>query len=99
MESFDDDGDEFNWEMIIEGSVTEFLRIETTPVNGTNGWKLTQCGLIDKVLDTMGLTNCNSNATPTSSDVKPLGKDADGEPSFDEDWNYASVVGMLLYVI
>jgi hypothetical protein len=97
LKSFDDDGDEFNWEMTIEGSVTEFLGIEMTPVNGTNGWKLTQRGLIDKVLDATGLTNCNSNATPTSSDGKPLGKDVDGEP-FDEDWNYASIVGMLLYL-
>lgn len=97
LKSFDDDGDEFNWEMTIEGSVTEFLGIEMTPVNDTNGWKLTQRGLIDKVLDTTGLTDCNSNSTPTSSDGKPLGKDADGEP-FNEEWNYASVVGMLLYL-
>ena len=68
-----------------------------TPVNGTNGWKLTQRGLIDKVLDTTGLTNCNSNLTPTSSTGNPLGKDTDREPC-DEDWNYASVVGMLYYI-
>jgi hypothetical protein len=97
LKSFDDNSDEFNWKMTIEGSVTEFLGIEMTPVNGTNGWKLTQRGLIDKVLDTMGLTSCNSNATPTSSDRKQLGKDADEEPC-NEDWNYASVVGMLLYL-
>jgi hypothetical protein len=96
LNTFDNNGDEFNWEMTIEGSVMEFLGIEMTQVNGTNGWKLTQGGLsIDKVLDTTGLTGCNSNATPSSSDGKPLGKDVDGE-LFDEDWNYASVVGMLL---
>jgi hypothetical protein len=77
LKYFDDDGDEFNWEMTIEGSVMEFLGIEMTPVNGTNGWKLTQRGLIDKVLDTTGLTNCNSNLTPTSSTGNPLGKDTD----------------------
>jgi hypothetical protein len=27
LKSFDDDGDEFNWELTIEGSVTEFLGI------------------------------------------------------------------------
>jgi hypothetical protein len=39
LKSFDDDGDEFNWEMTIEGSVMEFLEIEMTPVNGANRWK------------------------------------------------------------
>ena len=42
LKSFDDDGDEFNWEMTIEGSVSEFLGIQMTPINATNGWKLVQ---------------------------------------------------------
>ena len=43
----------------------------------------------------MGMTHCNPRATPCTID--PLGTDADGT-SFSESWNYASVVGMLMYL-
>ena len=41
------------------------------------------------------LADCNPNWTPAST--TPLGIDPDGEP-MDEDWNYRSIVGMLLYL-
>ena len=37
------------------------------------------------------------NKAVVPADPKPLGKDVDGEP-FDEPWEYASVVGMMLYL-
>ena len=41
------------------------------------------------------MTACKSNRTPASTEA--LGIDPDGEP-MKEDWNYASVVGMLIYL-
>ena len=43
----------------------------------------------------MGMTQCNQRATPWTRDS--LGTYADGL-SFSESWNYASVVGMLMYL-
>ena len=44
----------------------------------------------------MQRTDCKSNWTPYSK--IPLTKDLDGELWDDKEWNYASIVGMLLYV-
>ena len=41
------------------------------------------------------MTQCKTKFTPCTID--PLGTDADGSP-FSESWNYASVVGMLMYL-
>ena len=43
----------------------------------------------------MGLEDSHEKLTP--SEVRPLGKDEDGEPC-SEPWSYASVVGMLMYL-
>ena len=56
---------------------------------------MTQIGLIDKILKTTGMVNCNGKQTPAM--IMPLGTDAEGKV-FQEDWNYASVIGMLLYL-
>ena len=42
------------------------------------------------------MTDGNPNWTPTTQ--VPLGSDPDGEPFNQESFNYASIVGMLLYV-
>jgi hypothetical protein len=85
-------------ELTDEGELHNYLGIEidikgTEP--GERTFHLTQKGLIDKVLDATGMTNCKGNALPAS--LKPLGPDPDGPP-FIEDWNYASVIGMLMYL-
>ena len=89
LESLKDD-----LEMTVEGDVSAYLGIDFERLN--NGQiKLKQYGLIDKVLNATGLQDCNPDKTPASQ--KPLGKDQDGE-DYAEQWSYASVVGMLLYL-
>ena len=56
---------------------------------------MTQEGLIKKVLKTTGMIDCNRKATPAGTAL--LRTDEDGKP-YNEEWNYASVVGMLLYL-
>ncbi len=71
-----------------------FLGVDVEP-NNNGGYTMTQKGLIEKVLKTTELTDSKPQATPAIKE--PLGTDADGDP-FRESWNYAAVVGMLLYL-
>ena len=73
--------------------VSAFLGIQFTRKGDTI--ELLQLGLIDKIIAATGMENANRKKTP--ADPKTLGKDKDGKP-FAESWNYASVVGMLLYL-
>jgi len=81
-------------ELTQEETFDEFLGIKFDRVN-EKSWKMTQTGLIDKILTAAGMTDCNPNTLPTSS--RPLGSDPEGEP-MKEDWNYRGIVGMLLYL-
>ena len=54
-----------------------------------------QKGLIEKVLKTCRMEQCNSKATLAAK--MPLSTNAEGRP-FKEKWKYASVVGMLIYL-
>ena len=56
---------------------------------------LIQAGLIAKVLDTAGMADCNANTLPAT--LERLGPDKDGEP-MNESWEYASIIGMLMYL-
>ena len=56
---------------------------------------LTQTGLIQKVITALGVEDANPKAVP--SPREPLGRDLKGTP-FSGEFNYASVVGMLLYL-
>jgi hypothetical protein len=76
--------------------VTEYLGINFLHLPD-GGWKLTQTGLIDKVLKATGMEDCNTDASLTSPDGKALGADLHGPQALSE-WNYGSVVGMLLYL-
>ena len=77
-----------------EESFAEFLGINfVTHEDGSI--EMTQGGLIKKVLETAGMTNCNPNAVPAFA--APLTKDPEGEP-MDEQWSYREIVGMLLYL-
>ena len=57
--------------------------------------ELQQKGLIEKVLKTLGMETAQTKQTPATQ--VPLRTDANGKP-FNEDWSYASVIGMLLYL-
>jgi hypothetical protein len=70
-----------------------FLGINITEDNGMI--KMTQHGLIKKFLTAIGMENCNAKTTPCST--TPLGSDVDGK-RHDEEWEYASAVGMLMYL-
>jgi hypothetical protein len=59
--------------------------------------KMTQKGLIKKVLASTGMSNCNTWGSPALS--SPLGTDADGPPHHKDSWNFASAVGMLMYLL
>ena len=54
-----------------------------------------QTGLVNKIIEATGMQDANGKSTP--ADPKTLGKDPNGKP-FNEQWGYASVVGMLLYL-
>ena len=85
---------EKGFELTKEGSFSEFLGIKITKLEN-GALELTQKGLIDKILEATGMTDCRPNWLPASSTA--LGPDPDGEP-MNEDWSYPSIVGMLLYL-
>ena len=84
-----------NFELTIEDDANAYLGISVCKDEESKKIHLTQTGLIDKILETTGMKDCNPNATPAL--VTPLGTDLDGAPRQDA-WNYASVIGMLLYL-
>ena len=57
--------------------------------------KFTQKGLIKKLLETTGMTECNGQRTPAT--VNPLPTDAGGD-AFQEPWQCSSVIGMMMYL-
>ena len=77
-----------------EGEVGDFLgiRIEKT---GPRQFKLSQPGLIQKVIKTADMEDCNSTRTPALT--TPLGSDKDGS-DFSDKWSYPTVVGMLMFL-
>ena len=56
---------------------------------------MTQPGLIQKVIEATGMSDCNPNRTPAAQAC--LGSDVDGPP-MKEKRSYPSLVGMLLYL-
>ena len=70
-------------------------------VVGVNTYKksgkvtLNQVGLTNKVLKTLGILDGNKKTAP--AETMPLVTDAD-EPPFDETWEYASVVVILMHI-
>jgi hypothetical protein len=80
---------------IEDDDVYAFLGVAVAQDDKTGEYTLTQTGLIDKILETTGMVDSNRNITPATT--TPLGTDAKGDP-FKEDWDYASVIGMLLYL-
>ena len=77
-----------------EGELSAFLGIKIEQ-KGQDEYYLSQPGLIDKVLKAAGMEDCNPNVTPSTLD--PIGPDKD-EPPMNEHWEYASIIGMLMYL-
>jgi hypothetical protein len=82
------------FELRDEGEVGDFLGIRIEKV-GDKAFNLSQTGLIDKVLKTSGMEECNSSPTPTLT--SPIGSDKEGA-AFIDTWEYATVVGMLMFL-
>ena len=79
----------------MEGDFTSYLGIGIDEFEDGSR-HMTQKGLIKKVIQTTKMENCNPNWTPAIQ--LALGSDPDGEPYDQSQFNYASVVGMLLYL-
>jgi hypothetical protein len=77
-----------------EGEVGDFLGIRIAK-EGNGTFQLYQTRLIDKVLKAEGIEDCNRYVTSVCN--TPVRSDPDG-PAFQEDWEYASIVGMLMYL-
>jgi hypothetical protein len=83
------------FELTRESSFSEFLGIKLEQSKDKKKITLTQRGLIQKIINTVGLQDCNPNWTPTIQTA--LGSDPEGLP-MNKTWGYPSVVGMLLYL-
>ena len=77
-----------------EGSFSEYLGIKYEEIEDGK-IRMTQKGLIKKILQATGMDDCNPNWVPAAK--TPLSKDEDGL-DMTEEWNYRSIVGMMLYL-
>ena len=59
--------------------------------------EMRQTGLIDRIVEALGLDVATAKKKLTPATSEPLIRDEDGEP-MEADFNYASVVGMMLYL-
>ena len=80
-------------ELEAEDSVAGFLGVHIERNESDQSIKLTQKGLIKRIISS--LETDKGIHTPTTVDALPI--DPEGDPP-DQDYNYASVVGMLLYL-
>ena len=80
-----------------ESDAAGFLGVRMEIDQTTGLMELKQTGLIDRVIETLGLDIRTTSGKFTPAEAKPLVKDADGEPALG-DFSYSSVVGMLLYL-
>jgi len=77
----------------VEADAAGFLGISIQRTD--KGVELTQSSLIDRVVTALGLDDANHKLS--AAPKKPLGRDLAGSP-FSQDFNYASVVGMMMYL-
>ena len=78
-----------------EEDMAGFLGIHIISDEHNNSLTMTQTGLIERILAAMDMEDCNHKYTPADKD--PLCKDVNGAPCC-EDWDYRSIVGMMLYL-
>jgi hypothetical protein len=89
-----DDEQRHSFTLCDEGKVGNFLGIRIEKV-GERTFKLTQLGLIEKVLQAAGMADCRGVSTPANT--TPVGTDVHGD-KFIESWDYPSIIGMLMYL-
>ena len=80
-----------------EDDAAGFLGVKLTKDPHTGQMTMTQQGLIDRIIDALGLDIGTSTPKGTPCLKAPLTKDLDGDPP-EGSFKYASVVGMLLYL-
>ena len=80
-----------------EDDAAGFLGVRLERNNETNLLEMKQTGLIDRVIEALGLDVGTVNGKATPAEGRPLVKDESGLDAKRE-FNYASVVGMLLYL-
>ena len=83
-----------DFDLKVEEDVFAFLGIEIIKDKKGNAISLRQSGLIDPIIKATGMEN--SNAVKTPATMVGLGADVGGKERRNEEWSYASVVGMLL---
>jgi hypothetical protein len=88
------DENQHSFQLRDEGEVGNFLGIRIQK-QGAGKFLLTQTGLIEKTLKAAGMEDAHRVFTPAST--THIGADRDGA-LFNEDWEYATVVGMLMYL-
>ena len=81
-------------ELTVEGTFTEYLGIKYDKID-TDTIKMSQEGLIQKIIDATRMKGCNPHPVPTT--VEALGTNEGGNYMSD-DWNYRSIIGMMLYL-
>ena len=97
MNYFKDDGPSYNWEHSKGESVSEFLGIDIKTLYNC-GFQFYKTVLIGRVLEAIGINNCNSFPTPTKVEAT-LGTCYNGsEAKIYFPNSYASVIGMMLYL-
>ncbi|KAL7465925.1 hypothetical protein ACHAXS_006230 [Conticribra weissflogii] len=80
-----------------EDDAAGILGVRLEKNDQTGQLEMKQTGLIDRVLEALGLDSGTVNGKLTPAEGKPLVKDSDGEPARGT-FSYPSVVGMLLYL-
>ena len=80
-----------------EGDAAGLLGVQLRRDETTGHIHMTQEGLTKRIIEALGLDMDLSNAKSTPAERKPLIKDENG-PLQQDTFNYASVVGMLLYL-
>ena len=81
--------------MTDEGEVTKYLGVDVKRSSDGSLIELRQPYLIQRILETLKITDANHKTTPSTKPL--LHKDADGSERKDT-WNYRSVKGMLNYL-
>lgn len=82
----------------VESNYEGFLGIDINPSQHVEGaLELLQTGLIDRILAALNLDHEGVSERDEPAVATPLGKDETGR-AHNEDWSYASVIGMMLYL-
>ena len=76
-----------------ESTAFAFLGVSITPYPVTKMLRLTQTGIIEKILKSTGMSDCNTQGSPAN--YRSLGTDATGAHQ-KYSWNSASVIGIMM---